>query len=148
MEEEFNFCKEEYLALRREIEMILQDFDSLRRYSIGGVALAYTWLSTQQFDSDVVKFLAWGAPMIISVCALLIVRSKKRHMDSIGRYISKIENDCIDSGRSAQGWENYLMDEKKKRKGVMGMVDRADMIFWAAFVFVSFVISISGILAT
>jgi hypothetical protein len=136
-----DFHAEEYGALRKEIEIKLQEFSTLRRFSIIGVALAYAWLASQELDGMPIKAVAWLSPVIIPACGMLISRATSKHVDEIGKYIQKIENDSTPENKEATGWENY-----RERHGSSAS-SRADCIFWWTFLGLSVLTSIAGLLA-
>lgn len=148
MPNDFNFHKEEYLALRRQIEMTLQQFSQLRRYSLIGAAVAFAWIANQDFTPETVNWLAWSIPTVIPICGLILMLSKSAGLNKMGGYIAEIENVYLKDMSEARGWENYrakyreILRKESKIKSLTTYT--ADLIFWIIFIILSLVITVIG----
>ncbi len=103
----FEFMKEEYLTLRREIEASVSELATLERQCVLATAAIYTWLVTAGLKGGAVTQLAWSIPVIISVFGALRSFSTGQHLRRLSCYIQEIENEVAQSNKHAKGWEHF-----------------------------------------
>lgn len=148
MEDGFNFHQEEYAALRREIELTLEEFSRLRRYALFGTAGAFAWIATQGIPPSNFAVVVWWVPTIIPVMGLLMMLTKSARLDDIGAYLAQVETECISDTAKARGWENFrrrdMADDATRNGKIWDGAFVADLVFWCAFILVSITISYNG----
>ncbi len=101
------FMKEEYLALRKEIEASVSELATLERQCVLATAAIYTWLVTAGLKGGTVAQLAWSIPVIISVFGALRSLSAGQHLRRLSCYIQEIEREVAQSNKHAKGWEHF-----------------------------------------
>lgn len=139
MPEDFNFHKEEYLALRREIEITLQEFSSLRQYCVIAAALTFTWAASHTYPNPIIYWISWMIPTLISSFGARMAWAKNMHLVQIGKYIKQIECHYIKPpDKAVQGWEHYRVEKK------IGETTDIDTLFWILLIGTSIIIGLLG----
>jgi len=60
---DFDFLKEEYLTLRKEVELAMAELNVLETYCVYGTAAAFVWLSSNPLDGALL--FAWFIPLLL-----------------------------------------------------------------------------------
>lgn len=118
----FEFHKEEFNNLKREIDTFGNAISSNLKYSITISGIIFTWLfiyskENNQFNTLPLA-LVWFLPAAISAAFLLLSVSMHLHVREIGKYILKIEERYAYPGL---GWELYYSTHNIKSKYIYGI---------------------------
>jgi len=124
------FClkKEEYIALRREVDATIKELSTVERNCLLSVAAIYAWLFSNSAPNDFVN-LAWNIPLLITILSILRTIAIDKHLKILGSYLQKIENDTV---THREGWESYFRNNGRGIQGTMRIC------YWAFFLFITF----------
>jgi hypothetical protein len=128
MSAEFSHQKEEYLALRKEVENALADLSSLERNCVLAMSAVYAWLISKGFSAGMDGVLGWGIPLLLSLFGALRCYSINRHLGTMGAYIAKIEAINKPGGEEWVGWETFF------RNTGGGIQTTIRMWFWGVLI--------------
>ena len=137
MPSDFDFLKEEYLTLRKEIEAVILELRQLERNCVIAVALAFTWVATQTLKPEIAQ-VAWLVPSLIPIYGAIRARAIGKHLKVMGQYVKSIENVAIPAGLGIVGWEHYL--EANSRGAQSGATKQ----LWVALILLSLFMSVIG----
>jgi hypothetical protein len=139
---EFEFHKEKYLSLRKEIDQTLVEFSQLSIYCVTAIAAVCSWAATQSFPSLIGTYLVWCIGGCIPIFSALEAYAKSKYIDRIGDYIRLMENDHIPSDKIAKGWEHFH-DENSN-----GELTAVDIVFWVFLIIFTCIITVLGAMFT
>ena len=108
MPNEFDFVKEEYLSLRKEIENCIAEMSSLERNCVIAAAVAFAWVATQSMNSAV-ALIAWLLPSVIPGLGVLRALAIRSRLSTLSEYIKTIEKAQLPYDTPVIGWEHYLL---------------------------------------
>lgn len=106
----FDFVKEEYLTLRKEVESTVLELRQFERNCIIALALSFTWIATRQMVIEI-ALIAWFVPSLIPIYGALRSRAIEMHLDNLGAYLKTIEKAYIPAN-TVVGWEHHLSQNK------------------------------------
>lgn len=132
----FCFVKEEYLALRKEIDATIVQGRDLERNCVVALAIAFAWVATQTLTSDLAK-VAWLVPTIIPIYGNLRDRAINQHLMTLGSYILTVESAILKIDEGVEGWEHYLARNDPK-----GLNRTSRQLWWVLVVLSAFVSAI------
>lgn len=81
------FMKEEYLTLRKEVELNLEELSSLEKSCVGGVAAIFAWVATNSADLEGFGKFAWLVPILLPVFGALKAKAIGIHLGVLGKYL-------------------------------------------------------------
>lgn len=137
MSDDFNFLKEEYLTLRKEIEAAILELGQLERNCVIAVAVAFTWVATQTLKHEIAQ-VAWLAPLLIPLYGAIRSRAIRKHLVVMANYIKTIEEVAIPDDVGVVGWEHYLEANNP------GALSAASKQLWVALLLLSLLVSAIG----
>ncbi len=108
MAEEFLHQKEEYLALRKEVENALSDISTIERNCLLAISAVYVWLLSQNLSIALDKKTGWAVPVFLAIFSALRCYSIGEHLGIIGSYVKGIETINKPGGETNIGWEMYF----------------------------------------
>jgi hypothetical protein len=101
---------EEYKDLRKQIDQLLEETNTLAKYAVVLAGAIWTWLATH----DNHQYFLWWLPMLITVVFGLRVWPLTYSVTELGEFISRIEESM---GLSAElGWEMKCKADRKSNK--------------------------------
>ena len=133
------FYKEEYAALRKEIEMILAEHTQLRFYCVIALAAVISWNTTHTYSTWPAACLAWIVVVAMPAVAAYSAMEKQRHLARIATYIRKIERHYLDKDGAPEGWEHFHASKTSDEKAF------ADKVFWCGLICFSLLVAAVGI---
>jgi hypothetical protein len=95
--DERTFQLAEYNALRKEVEIYLQESRSQERYTLIAVGAIWAWLVVNHLTSK----LLWLIPVLLTAATTLRMGAILLHFGNLKRYISRLE-----SKFESPGWEH------------------------------------------
>ena len=122
----FDFKKEEYLTLRKEIETHMDELGKLERNCVLVSGAIYAWLAVHGTNDSFFK-LGWYIPSLFAVFGGLRSLSLAIHVKNLGLYIQQIERSELSDQQGPKGWEHYL--ESKPRL----IRPSFEALFWIVF---------------
>ncbi|NNB43294.1 hypothetical protein [Pseudomonas chlororaphis] len=131
-----DFLKEEYLTLRKEVEVAVAELAALERNAILAIAAIYSWLIAAKFTIPLAS-LAWSIPLLISLFSALRSFNVGQHLQRLSAYIKKIEIEVAKDNQHATGWEHFH-SEQTKNKGRT----KITVAFWVCLISVTLIVSI------
>jgi hypothetical protein len=137
MSADFNFLKEEYLSLRKEVENVILELRQLERNCVIAVAVAFTWVATQKLGHEIAQ-VAWLIPPIIPLYGAIRSNAIGKHLVVMSNYIKTIEKASIPDGDGIMGWEHYLEANSP------GALNAASKQLWMALLLMSALVSAIG----
>lgn len=138
MPESFNLRKEEYLALRKEIENQLAELSNLERNCAIAASAAYTWVATTVLSTPVSQ-TAWFIPALIPWYGAARSYAIGKHLALIGKYIQNIEaNEFPADPPDKRGWEHFFEGYGSS------MTTRLRKYFWIGFIALAITCSLIG----
>lgn len=137
----FDLRKEEYLALRKEIENNLAELSALERNCVIAASTAYAWVATNTSLQQEIVQTAWLVPALIPVYGAVRSKAIAKHLDLIGEYLRTVEARLLpktDPTETQDGWEHFFLGKTtssttKRRKE-----------FWISLVLVAVLCSVLG----
>jgi len=140
--EEFNFLKEEFCALRKEIELALEEYRELQRNCVIATAVGYSWIATRGLPAHPLSYVAWAIPLMIPVCGAMRERAVDKHLSIMSSYIKTVEAALIPKDVGVVGWEHHLSEKDVKA------LERAGRVLWRVLIIFSVVLTATGIWQT
>ena len=129
---EFDLRKEEYLALRKEIESQMTELAQLERNCVLAAAIVYAWLVKDGATTSIEK-IGWYIPILFALFGSLRSLSVGRHVFALGQYIHQIESAHLTDPQMPKGWEHFLAAPEQKRK----IRTAITVSFWVVFLVVT-----------
>jgi uncharacterized membrane protein len=126
MSDTFLHTREEYLALRKEIDAALADLAALEKNCVVAIALIYSWLASQMNMVGFEAQIGWLVPLFVAIFGALRSYSIGHHLGVMGSYIKGIEEIYKPGGEKAIGWEHFFENNGKHTQG------RVRNLFWIA----------------
>jgi len=148
MAEPFDPRKEEYLALRKEVEIAMTELGHLEERLVYAVAIAFVWLGTHSIETTpaVAKGI-WLLPTFLPIFGALRSLTIWFHLKNISRYIQQVEAICFPDGPPADGWETFL-ERLRFHKGTKTKLWKrrisVTFAFWGTFVLVTASVGVLG----
>jgi hypothetical protein len=130
----FDFRKEEYLSLRKEIETNLAELSALERNCVIAASTAYAWVATNASLQQEIVQTAWLVPALIPVYGAVRSKTIGEHLDLIGEYLRTVEARALPKTAPIdvqEGWEHFF-----KAKTTSNTTNRRKD-FWVSLVLVS-----------
>lgn len=142
MSDPFDIRKEEYLALRKEVENDLKELSDLERNCVIGVATAYAWIATASALHAPLAVTAWMLPILLPIFGSARSYSIGKHLGLIGGYLMGVEAKLLpmQSSETQDGWENYF--EKHGSK----ITTKVRVRFWVGFLLLTIICSGVGVI--
>jgi hypothetical protein len=140
MPDRSEILKEEYIALRREIENASSDLSSLERNTVIAAAAIYTWLLSAD-NRNIIPRETWYIPSVLSMFAFTRCISLKEQLHRLGDYVRLIEREFyLDRNNYARGWEGFF--EARSTAFTVGGVRFGSttclrFVFWFALILVT-----------
>ncbi len=144
----FDFLKEEYLTLRKEVEVSMAELGTLETHCVFAVGAGYFWLATKPLDGTFL--IAWLIPPLVVVFGALRSWSIAKHLGWLGEYLSRIEARARVDETSCIGWEHFLTENDPKRLPLAprrGFRGKVTTTFWWVFFFVTLAFGAGGFCA-
>lgn len=140
-----DFHLEEYKALRKEIEWLLQDYRALERNIAVVCGGLLTWLFAQKHSCQEwsPQDLAWIIPFLFAGLGSVRAWGIFKAFDVYHEYIVKIE-EAFSAGMNLGGWEHFLntqTQDKKDKRRTIGASKFAYM-FWISLDVVTFLVGL------
>jgi hypothetical protein len=140
-----DFHLEEYRALRKEIEWLLQDYRALERNIAVVCGGLLTWLFAHPWDVNEWKpqDLAWIVPFLFAGLGSVRAWGIFKAFNVYHEYIVKIE-DAFATGMDLGGWEHFLNRRTEKDKDQRHTIGTAKFayMFWGILDAVTFLVAL------
>ena len=142
--ESSDFHLEEYRALRKEIEWLLQDYRSLERNIavVCGGLLAWLFAHQQNCEKWTPQDLAWIIPFLFAGLGSVRAWGIFKAFNVYHEYIVKIEAAFL-TGMDLGGWEHFLNRQTAKDKDQRYTIGAAKFayMFWGTLDVVTFLVA-------
>jgi hypothetical protein len=137
---ELDLTKEEFLALRREVEAQVAETRRIELAAIGGVAAIYAWLATHSPIYGIEEW-AWLLPILLPLFGGFRSRAIGYRIDDIREYLQKIEKEIPKDRNLVGGWETFLAQPSRRK-----YIAKSAWAYWIILLVICFVISGGGII--
>ena len=134
---EFNFPKEEYLTLRKEVETHMTELGQLERNTVLASAAVYAWLAKDGAETSIAG-IGWYIPILFAFFGALRSLSLCFHLVHLGDYIKKIEATNLTEDKNVKGWEHHLATSKSSMRKV------GTIVFWIVFLLTTIIIGFTS----
>jgi len=102
------FQKDEYAALRKEVESCMAELATLEKVVVGGVAAIFAWVAKDGIHAGHLAAVAWLVPTVVALYGGLKAKAIESHLAVLGGYLRKIEIAQLPPDSKVEGWQAYF----------------------------------------